>query len=53
VVTTLQSWTAPAGVWSGWSGKSIALTTVRVTLSVNDVTEGPFVGSAPLGFSVQ
>lgn len=53
VITTLQVWTAPAAVWSGWAGKSISLATIRVTLSVNDVTEGPFQGSSALGFSVQ
>jgi hypothetical protein len=53
VVTTIQTWSPPAAVWSGWSGKQLSLHTVRMTLSVNDVTEGPFQGSSPLSFSVQ
>jgi hypothetical protein len=53
VITTLQTWAASTAVLSGWSGKQISLATVRVTLSVNDVTEGPFEASSPLTFSVQ
>lgn len=42
VVTTLQSFTAQASVWSDWAGRDLAVDIVGTALLRNEVAEGPF-----------
>ena len=52
VISTLQKWVAPDATLAGWKGKAVSLKMWRMSVLRNDVKEGPFVGTAPFGFSV-
>ena len=52
VVTTLQSFTAEAGVWASWAGKDLSVDIVGTALLRNEVQGGPYRTEA-LRFSVK
>ncbi len=52
VVTTLQEWAPPDGLWGAWKGKTVSLRLYRMTLLRNDVKQGPYVATQPFVFIV-
>ncbi len=52
VIYTAQRFTPPDALWASWKGKQVSITAYRMTLKVNDVTDGPYQAAKPVVFSV-
>jgi hypothetical protein len=53
IIYTSQRWTPPDSLWSSWKGQKVSIAAVRMTLKVNDITDGPFQASKPTTFTVE